>query len=309
MSQFEKDVHDGLKVSPKQLSSKYFYDEKGDNLFVKIMGMPEYYLTNCEFEIFSRQTEELIRSFGVNGEEFELVELGAGDGTKTIELLKGLSGKHSYTYKPIDISQHALDGLKYKLAKVLPDLNVETLQGEYFKVLSGLKNGKPKVVLFLGSNIGNMRDEAAHTFLTQLGSQLVKGDKLLLGVDLIKETSIVLPAYNDAQGFTREFNLNLLHRINRELNGNIDVSQFKHAPRYSEETGIAESYLESTCDQSIKIGDQEYHFKEGEKIHMEISRKYNDEILNKILKDTGFRVLRKFTDSRNYFADYLLERI
>jgi L-histidine N-alpha-methyltransferase len=217
--QFKTDVSVGLRSTPKRLSSKYFYDKIGDALFVQIMNMPEYYLTRSEFEIFSKQTQKLIDSFEIQKDNyFELIELGAGDGTKTKELLKELVGqKYNFDYFPIDISQNALNHLDGALKNEIPDLNVQSKRGDYFQVLSSFKNSNhKKVVLFLGSNIGNLNDDLAHKFIYQLGANIKPDDVLLLGVDLIKSRDIVLPAYNDAAGITSRFNLNLLQRINNE---------------------------------------------------------------------------------------------
>ena len=309
--QFKKDVLAGLSSSPKFLSSKYFYDEIGDELFVQIMNMPEYYLTNSEFEIFSTKSNELINAFDVNENEvFELIELGAGDGTKTKELLKELiNSEYNFKYVPIDISQHALDNLEETLAKELPDLEVEKQQGDYFGVLSSLKERKSKkVVLFLGSNIGNLTDDLSANFLNQLNNSLNKNDVLLLGVDLIKPVEVVLPAYNDTAGITAKFNLNLLHRMNKELGANFNINQFKHDPCYTEEEGIAKSYLTSKIDQIVEVKaiNKQFKFIAGEKIHTEISRKYNDEIISNILEETSFNIKTRITDTKEYFADYVL---
>lgn len=311
--QFKQDVLEGLSANPKFLSSKYFYDEIGDELFVEIMNMPEYYLTNSEFEIFSEKTPELIKAFEVKTDEkFQLIELGAGDGTKTKELLKSLINQnYNFDYVPIDISQHALDKLKKSLQNELPELTVCTQQGDYFKVLSSLKQGdERKTVLFLGSNLGNLKDDLSAKFLYQLGSNLNQNDRLLLGVDLIKSKEIILPAYNDAGEITAKFNLNLLTRINNELGGNFDVNNFKHKPEYSEEEGIAKSFMVSTKNQQVEINSLEkvFEFKKGEKIHTEISRKYNDEILAKIIENTDFTIENKILDSKEYFADYILKK-
>jgi len=311
--QFKIDIQEGLSSEPKFLSSKYFYDEIGDELFVDIMNMPEYYLTRSEFEIFSKKTQELINSFGIEkNEKFQLIELGAGDGTKTKELLKELvSQDYNFNYVPIDISQHTLDKLENSLSNEIPKLSVTQKQGDYFEVLSSFKEGDTKkIVLFLGSNIGNLNDELSAKFLYQLGSNLNKNDKLLLGVDLIKSVDIVLPAYNDSQGITARFNLNLLSRINKELGGDFIIEAFQHKPEYTIEEGIAKSFLVSTKKQSVYISsiDSTFNFEEGEKIHTEISRKYNDTIINKITANTDFSIGTKITDSKQYFANYVLTR-
>ena len=311
--QFKKDVLEGLSSNPKFLSSKYFYDEIGDELFVEIMNMPEYYLTNSEYEIFSEKTNELINSFEITKDEkFQIMELGAGDGTKTKELLKKLvQENYNFEYVPIDISQHTLDKLQNSLKIELPHLSVRKQQGDYFEVLSSFKEGNTKkIVLFLGSNLGNLKDELSAKFLYELGSNLNNNDILLLGLDLIKSREIVLPAYNDKQGITSRFNLNLLTRINRELDGNFDINSFKHMPEYTDEEGIAKSYIVSTKKQTVNIEslDKSFKFEDGEKIHTEISRKYNDTILTEILSDTDFTIEDKILDSKEYFADYILKK-
>jgi dimethylhistidine N-methyltransferase len=245
IEQFKKDVAEGLSRNPNFLNSKYFYDEIGDELFVDIMNMPEYYLTRSEFEIFSEKTEDLIQGLNIDqSTHFQLIELGAGDGTKTKKLLEALVDQNfKFDYLPIDISTHTLEKLEQSLQKEMPKLNVKTQQGDYFQVLSGLKNpNQKKVVLFLGSNIGNLRDEMSAKFLYELGSNLSPGDRLLLGVDLIKSEDIVLPAYNDAAGITAKFNLNLLHRINKELGGDFDLSAFAHQPEYTKKKGLQRAF-------------------------------------------------------------------
>ena len=311
--QFNIDVDQGLRSNPKTLPSKYFYDKVGDALFVQIMKMPEYYLTRAEFEIFNEQNEEIIEALNIlPNKYFELIELGPGDGTKTKELLKTLiKGKYDFDYLPIDISKNSLEQLEHSLQKELPEVSVKKKHGDYFGMLESLKdNNHQKVVLFLGSNIGNQTDARAAGFIYKLGANLKSGDKLLLGVDLIKSATIVGPAYDDAKGITKMFNLNLLHRINSELDGNFILKNFMHKPEYSEEDGIARSFIESTKDQTVRINGNanSYFLKKGERIHTEISRKYNDAIIEKIIKDTDFQISGKLTDSKNYFSDYILRR-
>jgi dimethylhistidine N-methyltransferase len=311
LDQFIADVAEGLGEQPKRLASKYFYDRWGDRLFEQIMRMPEYYLTDCELEIFSTKSSEILELAGVKPDvHFELVELGSGDGLKTRELIKTLiEGNYAFEYVPIDISGHALKRLSAKLLEEFPDLNIRPRQGDYFEMLSSLDTGSdPKLLLFLGSNIGNQSDAAAARFIAELASYLNEGDQLLLGVDLIKDPSIVLPAYNDAAGITAEFNLNLLRRINRELGADFDLEKFRHAPVYSKEEHAAKSYIESLEEQQVHIQalDQSFHFNKGEKIHTEISKKYDDEILEKIVEGSRFHIATKVTDSKHWFANYIL---
>ena len=312
--QFMNDVDIGLSASNKHLSSRYFYDEIGDEIFVEIMNMPEYYLTDCEMDIFQNQTQEIIDALELTPyAPFQIIELGAGDGTKTKELLRELIHQSFvFEYTPIDISQHALDELEENLKKDLPTLRVLPIRGEYFDSLASFKDTNiPKVVLFLGSNMGNLEDKEATDFLAQLSRSLHTDDKLLLGLDLIKPKEIVEPAYNDSAGITPRFIKNLLHRINNELGANFDVDQFDHELEYTQDEGIARSYLVSKIDQKVFIESlgKEYNFTKGERIHTEISRKYNDEILEKILFPTRFFLQGKLMDSKAYFADYILNRI
>lgn len=312
--QFRVDVERGLSQHPKALSSKYFYDEIGDALFVKIMHMPEYYLTRAELEIFTNQSDQIIDSFQIEkGAYFELIELGAGDGLKTKQLLKSLLAReYDFDYYPVDISQNALDKLEASLKEELPSLGIQKKQGDYFEILADLKASKhPKIVLFLGSNIGNMMDDVATKFLSGLDTTLSSNDQLLLGVDLIKDASIVLPAYNDAAGITRAFNLNLLTRINNELGGNFDLEKFVHLPEYTTTDGVARSFLQSTKEQEVYIDalNRSFHFQKGEKIATEVSRKYNDKIITGLIQNTGFEISQKLTDSRGYFANYIFTKV
>lgn len=313
IEQFKKDVDHGLSAEPKTLPSKYFYDKKGDELFVKIMHLPEYYLTRSELDIFTTQTQDIIDALQLNPNIFfELIELGAGDGLKSKKLLEALDEQqYKFDFLPIDISHNALDSLEKSIKKDLPNVSVQKKHGDYFQVLESLKNTHhPKVVLFLGSNMGNMTDAIASGFIYELGKNLSANDKLFLGVDLIKSASIVLPAYNDNKGITSDFNLNLLHRINQELGGDFKMDSFSHLPEYSENEGVAKSFLVSSTKQIVHIKklDKTFQFEKGEKIATEISRKYNDEIIQKIIKSTNFRITKKLTDSKKYFANYILNR-
>ncbi|WP_452229918.1 L-histidine N(alpha)-methyltransferase [Lacinutrix sp. MEBiC02404] len=310
---FKKEVKQGLDSNPKTLPSKYFYNKIGDALFVEIMNLPEYYLTRSELDIFQNKTQDLISALKLNANaHFELIELGAGDGLKTKKLLSALDKQNfAFDYLPIDISSNALSLLKKDLSETLPNVSVKTQQGDYFEILASLKNSnKPKVILFLGSNIGNMKDARAAEFIYNLGANLKPGDKLLLGVDLIKPKDIVLPAYNDNKGITAKFNLNLLHRMNEELGADFNLENFKHQPEYDESEGIAKSYIVSTKKQTVTIKaiEKSYNFEAGEKIHTEISRKYNDTLIEKIIANTDFSLDTKILDSKGYFADYILTR-
>jgi L-histidine N-alpha-methyltransferase len=307
---FGRDVLEGLSKSPKQLSSKYFYNEKGNELFQEIMHMPEYYPTRCEYEILNSNKEEILKL--INAEPFQLIDLGAGDGLKTTLLLEYFMEKNvSFEYKPIDISQDAIDRLLEKLKKKIPDLKAEGLASDYFEALNKLKEIKNvrKVVLFLGANIGNFTRKDAQVFLHKLQKSLNKGDLLLLGVDLKKDPSIIVAAYNDNHGITAAFNYNLLIRMNDELDANFNLSHFVHAPSYDPVSGELKSYIISKMRQTVTIDKlhKNFYFQPWETILTEYSNKYDMLTIEKMVKESGFLMENNFLDRREYFADILLK--
>lgn len=306
MSQFLEDVLKGLSAKEKFLQSKYFYDGKGDALFQKIMGCKEYYPTRCEMEIFTQKTNELVAVLTGENKEFDIVELGAGDATKSIHLLKGLlDNKVTFTYFPVDISNNVINLLHNSLPQKLPELKLLGLNGEYFKMLEKAKtlSDKIKVVLFLGGNIGNVPLDKAGEFSKSLREHLKSGDFVLIGFDLKKDPKTILDAYNDSSGFTRDFNLNLLHRINNELQGNFEVPYFYHYPTYDPASGATKSYLVSRTEQQVNIGEKTFSFTEGEPIFMEISQKYTVRQTDELARQSGFEPIHHFYDSKGWFLD------
>ena len=306
-SQFAKDVLAGLTATPKRLQSKYFYDEKGDVLFQKIMDLDEYYLTRSEYEVLERNKSEILSVFAPKDEPFHLLEFGAGDGLKTKILLKHfLAERAQFDYLPIDISKNAIDQLVSGLHKDFPNLQVKGIANEYFQALqrASLMDGHwRKVVLFLGSNIGNFSPEQAKEFLYNLGEGLSPGDLLFIGFDLRKDPDVILAAYDDQEGVTRDFNLNLLERINRELDGNFELDKFKHFAVYNPETGVTASYLLSKEKQVVEIMDTAIQFDAWETIHTEISQKYDLKSIESLAREAGFKVVDNFFDQQRYFVD------
>ena len=311
-SNFLKDVLRGLTSSPKYLQSKYFYNKKGDELFQKIMNCEDYYLTRCEMEIFQTQSSQLAELLFNKHTAFDVVELGAGDATKSLYLLKNLTDKNiNFTYFPVDISKNIIDSLHKELPKKLPELKVQGLHGEYFDMLAAAKknSSKIKLVLFLGSNIGNIKLEDTISFFNSLRNNLSKGDLLLTGFDLKKNPYTILKAYNDGEGFTEAFNLNLLERINEELGADFNLNNFQHYPYYNPLTGSARSFLVSLKNQTVKIKNQSIHFIENELIDMEISQKYSPEEIYEFAQKSNFKPLHQFFDSKKWFVDTLWEAI
>jgi L-histidine N-alpha-methyltransferase len=310
---FAEDVRKGLSSAPKHLSSKYFYDDEGSRLFQKIMDLPEYYLTRAEYEIFSTQTKEIFSAFCDDFAEFDLIELGAGDGTKTAVLIDYfLRRKIDFTYSPIDISAEAVDFLTEKFKTKFPGLKIDAKTGDYFRILETLKSEsqRPKILLFLGSNIGNFSREKALGFFAQLRAVMNESDLLFVGFDLQKDPRVILAAYDDAQGVTAAFNLNLLKRVNRELGANFDLESFSHYATYRPTECAARSFLISRENQTVRIEalNCSFEFKQWEPIFMEISQKYNPEMIEDLARASGFRVKRNFFDSRHYFVDSLWEK-
>jgi len=309
-STFAKDIFKGLSSEPKFLSSKYFYDDEGSRLFQQIMDLPEYYLTRAEFEIFETQTKEIYEAFTAQNSSLDLIELGAGDGTKTAVLIDYfLQRKMDFTYSPIDISREAVNLLTENFTAEFPDLQINAKTGDYFSILETLKNEskRPKILLFLGSNIGNFTREQALEFFKHLREVMNESDLLFVGFDLQKDPRVILRAYDDAQDVTARFNLNLLKRINRELGANFDLENFSHYAIYRPIECAARSFLISRENQTVFIEslNQSFDFKQWEPIFMEISQKYNLEMIEDLARASGFEVERNFLDSQNYFVDSL----
>ena len=310
---FINEVRTGLQRTPKRLSSRFFYDAEGSRLFQQIMYAPEYYLTRSEYEILDTHKAELLHLFAPADQPFELVELGAGDGLKTKLLLDYFGEeKADFAYVPVDISADALDSLVVDVSQQWPDLRLYPRHDDYFNALEQLsqESDARRVVLFLGSNIGNFTPDEATDFYRRLYDRLRPGDLVLTGFDLQKHPAIIHAAYNDRQGLTRAFNLNLLRRINRELDADFDFTAFDHYETYSPETGEARSYLVSQKAQTVRIDtlNMTVPFQPGEIIHTEISRKFTRSQIEQLAQRTDFSVTGWFTDPKGYFADVIFKR-
>jgi len=304
------EVIEGLKSSPKQISSKYFYDSEGSRIFQKIMRMPEYYLTDCEAEIFESRKRDIGALFCKDCCTVDLVELGAGDGAKTKILIEDLlSEKINFRYIPVDISEDAVVQLAGAMKQQFPDLILESRIGDYFHMIENLSKEYPnrKVLMFLGSNLGNFDDQQSISFLSGLSQVMSDDDLFFIGLDLKKDPKVILKAYNDSQGLTREFNLNLLTRFNSELGANFDLEGYIHTPTYDPLSGTAKSFLVSTRDQEVTLAHtaESIHFKKWEAIQTEISQKYDLSMIEALADASGFQVAKNFFDSRHYFVNSL----
>ncbi len=306
--EFQDHVKEGLTTFPKFLSSKYIYDDAGDKLFQQIMELPEYYLTKAEYNIIDKFKSEISAPFQTD-EGFDLIELGAGDGKKTKLLLEQLHNeKVDFTYIPIDISQHAIDTLSSSLKGQFPGMDVQGEQGTYFEVLKDLAkyNKRPKLIIVLGSNIGNLKHPEAIDFLKQLQELMSDKDGLFMGFDQKKDPMTIQDAYSDKTGVTQEFNRNLLHRINKEMDADFNVELFDHWESYNPETGTAKSFLIATqgCEVHLKNLDLKISFKPWETIHTEISQKYDDDIVKWLAQEAGLKIKEVYEDDKKLFKNY-----
>lgn len=306
--QFKKDVLEGLSQKNKKLSSKYFYDDEGAKIFNKIMHLNDYYLAKCEMEILTRYQENIADR--MDKTNFNLVELGPGNGAKSAILLNAfLKNNLIFRYTPIDISKKYLEQSIISCQKKFSKVKVTPIHADF---LSGLEwqsdhSERCNFVLFLGSSIGNFNFDESKLFLRKLWKILHHGDFLLLGFDLKKDIPKLLKAYDDKEGVTKEFNLNLLNRINKNLGANFNLNQFNHYATYNPVNGAMESYLISLLEQEVSISalGKVYHFDAFEPIHTEYSFKYEMNEIYYLAKETGFHVVENFLDEKKFFLNSL----
>lgn len=300
VAQFLADVIAGLRGSPKSLSCKYFYDERGSRLFDEICLLEEYYLTRAEDEIIKRHAQEMADQIGPG---VMLVEYGSGSSTKTRALLDRLDSPVAYV--PVDISREHLHRTAVELSRAYPRIEILPVCADFtrpFRLPKSRRTPTHSAVFFPGSTIGNFQPEAARAMIGQIAPMCGAGGGLLIGIDLQKPAPTIEAAYNDALGVTAEFNLNLLRRINRELDGNIDVDQFQHRASYDSHLGRIEMALVSRRPQTIMVSGQAFEFADGEAITTEYSHKYTVEGFAALAADAGLTLRRTWTDARQQFA-------
>lgn len=300
------EVRSGLAETPKRLPPSLFYDAEGSSLFERITELPEYYPTRTEREILQGHAAEMIQATGPN---LELVELGSGNASKThllLDALLAIQGRGSYA--PIDVSLAALDHASTSLAQVFQNLEVTPIHASYLDGLAALPpRGCRRLVLFLGSTIGNFDPAHATGFLRAVRETLQPGDALLIGMDLAKAPSILIPAYDDALGVTAKFNLNVLARLNREWGADFKLEGFRHVALWNDAESRIEMHLESLARQSVHVStlELELSLEQGERIHTENSYKYRPGTGEAILRDAGWTLERTWTDEQNWFALHL----
>ena len=301
------EVWRGLRKRPRSLVPWMLYDAEGSRLFECITTLPEYYPTRTERDILANYAEAIIAAVGSDySRPLRLLELGAGTAAKTGILLKAASRlRNEVIYFPVDVSSDALDAACDSIGCLLPDVQLQPMVANYVTDPPKLERFKGNTLaMYIGSSIGNFSPEEARTILRNLRSELRAGDALLLGTDMVKDVATLVRAYDDRDGVTAEFNLNILHRLNRELGANFDTGCFRHRARWNRVQSRIEMHLESTCDQCVDIPAAELsiEFAAHETIHTESSYKFTQKTLGALLDDAGFTIKQTWTDPRQWYA-------
>lgn len=301
---FRSAVLEGLARPHKAIPCRFLYDERGSALFDRICELPEYYPTRTEMGILRDHAGDMAKAIGPAA---QLVELGSGSSAKVGLLLDALDAPHGYV--PIDISREHLLAAARRVQALYPRLRVEPVCADFGQVfdLPVHRGGGRRVGFYPGSTIGNLEPAEALAFLSTWAQRLGQGALMIVGVDLRKSVLILEPAYDDAQGVTAQFSLNLLQRANRELGADFDTRRFRHRARYHVETGRLGIDLVSLADQLVTIGDDRFVLEEGEPIHVENSWKYTIPDFQAMARGAGFRTLDMWTDARELFSVHLLE--
>jgi dimethylhistidine N-methyltransferase len=297
---FLTDVLEGLGAPRKHLPCKYFYDRRGSELFDRICDLPEYYLTRTETSILQARARAIAHAIG---EQCMLIEYGSGSSTKTRILLDHLRDPAGYV--PIDIAQAHLSAAARGIELEYPSLRVLPVCADYTRPLPlppPVRQARRRVVFFPGSTLGNFEPDAARAFLHQVRDVCGPGGGLLIGIDLKKDPSLLRAAYNDSAGVTAAFNLNLLQRINRELDGEFDLSQFSHHAFYNPGPGRVEMHLLSLRQQEVQVAGVPVHFDEFENVFTESSYKYTPRQIDRLMAEAGFHLERRWMDERRWFS-------
>jgi dimethylhistidine N-methyltransferase len=303
-----EEVRRGLTATPRELPCKYFYDAHGLALFEQICRLPEYYLTRVETGLLEEQAAAIVERCPA---PLTLAELGSGSSIKTRLLIEPcLALQEGLTYYAIDILPSALEESAARLVRDYPRLTVVGLVGEFGDGLRylGAQPGGPRLVAFLGSTVGNFTEEENDRFFAMLRRHLRPEDRLLLGVDLLKDPALLVAAYDDSQGVTAQFNLNILARLNQELAADFDLAAFRHRAVWNAARSRVEMHLVSERDQTVRIGalGLEVPFRAGETIHTENCYKHSAEAMTGLLTRHGFQVVQLFTDSARWFGLFLV---
>jgi dimethylhistidine N-methyltransferase len=306
---FAESVSKGFEKTPREVPPRFLYDERGSELFTDITHTDDYYVTDVERKILRNHSEDILEAVG---SRVVLTEPGAGDCAKTRIILEAaLSHQSNLTFEPIDISRAQLEKTSKQLLKEYEELNITAVSGPYEEGIQSLgRVEEPRLILFLGSSLGNLDHEGAVELLTEFSSFMESKDRLLIGIDLLKDRDVLEDAYDDSEGVTAEFNKNLLRRMNRELGGQFDLDSFEHQAPFVEDKNRIEMRLVSKQQQSVFIDalSQTYEFGQGDYIHTENSHKFTVDSFTDLAERANLTAQTVWTDQKEYFAEILLQK-
>ncbi len=296
-----------LGERPRSIPSHYFYDGRGSRLFDQITRLPEYYLTRAEAEILEREADHIIARAGA----FELMELGSGMSTKTRILLDAMErADHLHRYIPFDVSEPAVRDAAGALARAYPELRIHGVVGEFDRHLAAIPPGERRLVMLIGSTIGNFEREPARQLLRRIAEPMAAGDWFLLGADLVKDPAILEAAYNDSRGVTAEFNLNILSVVNEAFDGDFPTELYRHRAFYDRKRERIEMRLVADRAHRVELAGLGLNLEiaAGEEIRTEISCKYRREVIEELLAGSGFGLADWLTDGEELFGLALARR-
>jgi len=298
------EILSGLKADNKYISSKYFYDDEGSKLFSEITELNEYYLTKTEIGIIKDNCDKLNNYIG---KDYNIFEIGAGDGTKAELFIQCIDAN---SYSIVDISGKFIEDSIKRLKQKFINLNINGINKDFFDFPHMLRNIKDKkLVLFLGSTIGNFDKNSASKFLNDYYENMDANDIIVIGVDIKKDKNIIEKAYDDSIGVTAKFNLNILKNISKILGIDIPENKFEHRIKYDSNTGLLQMFLESKDNFSININGETIKFKKGELIHTENSFKYDINEFENMIKRSGFKDIKYLTDNNKYFSIFMGKKL
>ena len=303
-----EDILEGLKSDPRSISSRFFYDDRGSELFDRICGLDEYYPTRTETSILNAHAQEIVRDV----HDQDIIEFGSGSSEKISILLDAMTSSQrvSIQYVPFDISQYAILDSAHTLTDQFPELTVHGIVGDFITKIDLIPSERPKLICFLGSTIGNFSRDASLKLMGDAATLMKPGDSFLLGIDMVKDIDVLERAYNDEQGLTSEFNRNILNSVNSIANTDFNIQGYEHIAFYNREKDRIEMHLRSTRDQVVSSlhFDAPIHIRRGEFIHTENSNKYTDRFIREISDHSGLEIVNRYSDENGWFSLVLFRK-
>ena len=300
LEDMKQEVRQGLTAERKYIPSKYFYDSRGSDLFERICEQPEYYQTRTELAILKKSARQIMRELKTGN----LIELGSGANWKVRHLLDAAGSRGKIRYVPVDVRESALVGAAEELLCLYPELSISGIVADFQREMDRIGLDGDNLITFFGGTIGNFPAEEGQQFLTSLAGVMGKGDRLLLGVDMVKRKDVLEAAYNDEQGITAQFNRNILAVLNRELSADFDPAAFEHVAFYNEGTESIEMHLRASEDLNVEVTGLDLHLglERGETLFTEISRKFRRETVEALAREAGLGITNWYTDRKEWFA-------